>query len=77
MPLDKEKKEWCVINLMSTLRVHSRFALQRERHDWQGGRQMVCSDERFREVIKQPKKKAPSQDKISPHLLQWLPKELQ
>ena len=28
-------------------------------------------------VIKQPKKKAPGPDKISPHLLQWLPKELQ
>ena len=30
----------------------------------------------FCEVIKQPKKKAPGPDKISPHLLQWLPKEL-
>ena len=31
----------------------------------------------FCEVIKQPKKKAPGPDKISPHLLQRLPKELQ
>ena len=29
------------------------------------------------QVIKQPKKKAPGPDKISPHMLQWLPKELQ
>ena len=32
---------------------------------------------RFCGVIKQPKKKAPGPDKISPHVLQWLPKELQ
>ena len=32
---------------------------------------------RFCEVIKPPKKKAPGPDKISPDLLQWLPKELQ
>ena len=32
---------------------------------------------RFCEVIKQPKKKAVGPNKISPHLLQWLPKELQ
>ena len=31
---------------------------------------------RFCEVIKQPKKKAPGPNKISPPLLQWLPKEL-
>ena len=31
----------------------------------------------FCEVIKQPKEKAPGPNKISPHLLQWLPKELQ
>ena len=30
----------------------------------------------FCEVIKRPKKKDPRPDKISPHLLQWLPKEL-
>ena len=33
--------------------------------------------QQFCEVIKQPQKKAPGPDKISPHLLQWLPKELQ
>ena len=31
----------------------------------------------FCEAIKQPKKKAPRPDNISPHLLQWLPKERQ
>ena len=31
----------------------------------------------FCQVIKQPKKKAHLLDKISPQLLQWLPKEIQ
>ena len=31
----------------------------------------------FGDVIRQPRKAAPGPDKISPHLLQWLPKELQ
>ena len=44
MPLDQQKNQWCVINSMQTLRVHSCLALQRERHDWQDCRQMVCAD---------------------------------
>ena len=44
MPLDQQKNQWCVINSIQTLRVHSCLALQRERHDWQVCRQMVCAD---------------------------------
>ena len=44
MTLYQQKNQWCVINSMETLRVHSCLALQRECHDWQGCRQMLCAD---------------------------------
>ena len=46
-------------------------------HPQEGFKVGSPSWQKFREVIKKPEKKAPGPDKISPHLLQWLPKDLQ